>query len=444
MRWLWLLGLALAMGSTGGPARAADEPVACVAGARLGTELVTACTAVIDAPATSDGDRIAALIRRADANAAKGRLVPAMADLDRAVALDRHNARAWRARGELLRVSGGDPQRALADLSEAIRLAPDDAEAFEERGVIYTNLRQFDRAIADYNEAIRLKPDNAQAFSDRGATYYFSGDYPKAISDYDEAIRLKPDSARTFTNRGAAYKKLGQNERAIADESEAIRLDPSVPEYFDNRGLSYAQQRDYDKAIADYDQAIRIQPKPNFLTNRGDAHQFKGDLNRALADYDTALRLDPKFVLAYNNRAVLFRKMGDRVKALADYEAALRIDPKLDNAIAGRKALVLEIERIGAQMPLQANRAKPSFDCATAKRAVEKTICADPELGALDHDIGEVYGRLLNSASGAAAKAARERQRAFVAARNEAFGRPDYDLKAAMQRRLEELRTAAK
>ena len=45
--------------------------------------------------------------------------------------------------------------------------------------------RKYDRAIEDYNEALRLKPDFAQAFSDRGAAWYFKGEYQKAIADYD-------------------------------------------------------------------------------------------------------------------------------------------------------------------------------------------------------------------------------------------------------------------
>ena len=223
------------------------------------------------------------------------------------------------------------------------------------------------------------------------------------------------------------------------------RLDPTVPEYFDNRGLSYASNKDYDSAIADYDQAIRLRPKANFLTNRGDSYQFKGDRERAMADYDAALRLDANFSLAYNNRAALWRKAGDRVRALADYDAALRLNPKLDAAIVGRKALALEIERAGAQMPLQpaAATAVPSFDCTIAKRAVEKVICSDARLSALDRDLGEAYTKLLKSAandSPRAASALRAQQRDFIATRNTSFGRPDYDVGAAMERRLGQLR----
>jgi len=47
-----------------------------------------------------------------------------------------------------------------------------------------------DRAIADYSEAIRLDPKHAIAYCNRGDGYRSIYDYGRAIADYDEAIRL--------------------------------------------------------------------------------------------------------------------------------------------------------------------------------------------------------------------------------------------------------------
>ena len=83
-------------------------------------------------------------------------------------------------------------EAAFEALNQAIRLDPDNANGYENRGNAFNNAKKYDRAIEDYNEALRLKPDFAQAFSDRGAAWYFKGEYQKAIADYDEAIRLEP------------------------------------------------------------------------------------------------------------------------------------------------------------------------------------------------------------------------------------------------------------
>ncbi|QIO36649.1 tetratricopeptide repeat protein [Bradyrhizobium sp. 1(2017)] len=436
----FFLGAAMSLALIGPTSAGTD----CVLGSKAApAELISACSAIIDQTANAAPDRSMALVARADANArTSGGLSQALRDLDRAIALDGKNAKAWRVRGDLLREAGGDLNRAAADLTKAIELDPKDAESYELRGVVYTNQRRLDRALADYDQAIKLKPDNAQAWSDRGVAYYLGGDNEKAIRNFDEALRLEPDRARTYTNRGAAYKKLGQLDKAVADDGEAIRLDPKVPEYYDNRGLTYAAMGEYDKAIADYDQAIRREQRANFLTNRGDSYQFKGELGAALSDYEAALKLDPNFAKAYNNRAVLYKKMGERRKALADYEMALKLDPGNENAANGRRSMIAEIAKFGAEPPRALNAEAgngPSFDCATAKREVEKVICADPQLGVLDRQIAETYERVLRISKGRSAGDLRKTQRAFLTTRNAGFGRPGYDLKKIMQDRLQRL-----
>ena len=58
----------------------------------------------------------------------------------------------------------------------------------------------YDRAVAEFSEAIRLKPDNARAYYNRGQAYRHRGDYGKALTDYGEAIRLKPDLMEAYNN----------------------------------------------------------------------------------------------------------------------------------------------------------------------------------------------------------------------------------------------------
>ncbi len=137
----------------------ASAGVDCVMGSKAApAELIPACGAIIDQASNPSSDRAAALLVRADANArTSGGLTQALRDIDRAIALDGRNAKAWRLRGDLLREAGGDLNRAAADLSKAIELDPQDAESYELRGVVYTNQRRLDRAR-------RLRPgDQAEA-----------------------------------------------------------------------------------------------------------------------------------------------------------------------------------------------------------------------------------------------------------------------------------------
>lgn len=94
-------------------------------------------------------------------------------------------------------------------------------------------------------------------------------------------------------------------------------------------------------------------PDAAALLARGDGHKSRGDIDRAIVDYDAALKADPKLADAHHNRGLAWRAKGDRRRALADFDAALRLRPDFESARANRRALVQEIERLGAQMPLQ-------------------------------------------------------------------------------------------
>ena len=76
----------------------------------------------------------------------------------------------------------------------------------------------------DYDIAIRLKPDDAEAYNNRGQAKYPLGQYTAAIVDYDIAIRLKPDHAEAYNNRGHAKVQLEQYTAAKQDFRTALRL----------------------------------------------------------------------------------------------------------------------------------------------------------------------------------------------------------------------------
>jgi len=173
------------------------------------------------------------------------------------------------------------------------------------------------------------------------------------------------------------------------------------------------------------------------LIARGGAFGRKDMADRAIADYDVVLRLDPGVADIFNARGELWRKKGDRPRALADFGTAIKLNPQHSTARGNYKSLAQELERLGA---LMAVAGKPSFNCKTARRAVEKAICANPELADLDREIHAMNIRVIGEARNPAeARELRREQNAFIARRDAGFGRPGYDLRKAMKERLQKL-----
>jgi tetratricopeptide (TPR) repeat protein len=206
--------------------------------------------------------------------------------------------------------------------------------------------------------------------------------------------------------------------------------------------LSATAANDMDKAAAacaaviDNDKTA----KPDLvkaLIARGALYARHDQVDRAIADDSRALLLDPTLADIFNARGELWLKKGDRPKAVQDFGAALKLDPNHEKARANHKAIARELERIGAQMAVAG---KPSFNCARAARAVEKAICANRELADLDREIYGSHLRVVREAqSPAEARRIQREQDDFIARRNAGYGRPGYDLKKAMQDRLQQI-----
>ena len=91
-------------------------------------------------------------------------------------------------------------------------------------GLFIIKFGQYQMAIEDYNKAIRLKPDDADAYNNRGTIYTKFGQYQMAIEDFNNAIRLKPDDADTYFNRGFVYFNQSNIISGCEDAKKACEL----------------------------------------------------------------------------------------------------------------------------------------------------------------------------------------------------------------------------
>lgn len=279
----------------------------------------------------------------------------ALEDYTAAIGFDRRNPAVWIERGRVLQAL--DPSRAVADFSEAIRLAPNHAAAHRLRADAKRAVGDSEGAIADYTESIRLDPRSAETFFLRGFTRRDLGDWTGAVVDYTEAIRLDPRHANAHATRANARRELGDLAGAKADADAAIRLDPNNLLGFNNRGIIRYSERDFAGAIADHTQAIRIDP--TFVRawhGRGNARSGSGDAEGGLADYSEAIRLDPGYSPSRVARAYTRRAAGDLEGALDDYLVARRL-PGTQGVLAN---LCVTRFRLG-------QREEAMLDCVLAK-----------------------------------------------------------------------------
>lgn len=145
-----------------------------------------------------------------------------------------------------------DLDKKISGLDELIRLLPRYASNWRNRGGAYEGKGNYDRAIADYSEAIRLAPDNAGYLNDRcWVRAVGNRDLQLALDDCTESLRLKPDDAGTIDSRGFVYLRLGRLDDAIADYNAALRLNARLAGALYGRGLAKLRKGDTSGGEAD-------------------------------------------------------------------------------------------------------------------------------------------------------------------------------------------------
>jgi len=117
-----------------------------------------------------------------------------------------------------------DFELAVFFYSKAIRLYPQYAEAYLERGIIYYELEMYDDALADLSQVIKLEPNNARAYFYRGRISFDRTYYDAAITEFTQAIKFDPNHAPSYFYRGYVYELAKKDYiRAKADYEIALK-----------------------------------------------------------------------------------------------------------------------------------------------------------------------------------------------------------------------------
>jgi tetratricopeptide (TPR) repeat protein len=196
-----LLGMAAMLQATSTSAQPVDVSACGMPrGAALAPEkdrqrALEACSRVI-------GDAALPAAVRSDAMLTRGEIYSLLSaiDLKTAVEIDPANSALRKRRGHYYSVRGWWLEQAIADYNEAIRLDPNDADAYRERGDVRLRQKRIHEAIADYRKAIELKPvDASRAWGLCNAS---------ASNPFFYCIQVADDMGQPAENRAQAQRRL--------------------------------------------------------------------------------------------------------------------------------------------------------------------------------------------------------------------------------------------
>jgi tetratricopeptide (TPR) repeat protein len=108
---------------------------------------------------------------------------------------------------------------------------PSNAKPRVQLANLYFDAERYDDAIKWYSEAVRLAPNDADVSTDLGVCYYYMNQPDKALLQFDRSLKLDPRHTKTWLNVGIV-KAFGKQdlEGALQAWQQVLEIAPDSAE----------------------------------------------------------------------------------------------------------------------------------------------------------------------------------------------------------------------
>lgn len=156
------------------------------------------------------------------------------------------------------------PGKSVAFLKQAIVLDPKNAVAYNNLGVAYTMLEQYQNGIDACSKAIQIDSEFQLA---KNNLNWAMDERAKVV----EAIKLQEQTTDKnidfYIEHGLNYFKIGVYDKSIELWSEALKLDANNTKALNNIGTAFMMKYQYDDAISIYRKVIELEPNNELANN---------------------------------------------------------------------------------------------------------------------------------------------------------------------------------
>jgi tetratricopeptide (TPR) repeat protein len=192
--------------------------------------------------------------------------------------------------GERLLAEGQFDQAAVS-LERAVKLIPNNAQAWNHLGLAYHRGGRLADATAAYQQALAQDPRLDSARFNLGCIDLERGDTAGAIRELTAYLIEVPNSTPALLKLGTAQLRARQTDAAEQSFRQLLKNDAGSPEGLNGLGLVNVQRRRYPEAYQNFQAAARAQPgySPALRNAAVVAHQYLKNKPVALRNYQELL-----------------------------------------------------------------------------------------------------------------------------------------------------------
>lgn len=172
------------------------------------------------------------------------------------------------------------------------------------------------KSLVAIQEAIKLLPEDPEAYYSQGITLFRLGKLNEAKESYSRAIYLKKNFDKAHNNLGVVQDKLNNLEEAVDCYKEAIKINKEYAEAYYNLALTLDKLNKYEESKKNYNKSLELKPGYKLaLLGRGEVFLKNGEIDNALKDFDNCNTRDSRsraLILLYNS--VRYDEIYERIK----------------------------------------------------------------------------------------------------------------------------------
>ncbi len=158
----------------------------------------------------------------------------------------------------------GRPADAIAQFDRAIAINPRSAEAWFDKAMCLLALKRYDAVQSNVAQALAINPRLVQAWVWLGHVLGDLGRDAEAFAAYDKALAVAPETADAWHGRARLLRRQRRHVEAIAAFDKTLTINPGLTAAWLDRGRMCLEGRQYDAAAASFSAALRLDPDAPF------------------------------------------------------------------------------------------------------------------------------------------------------------------------------------
>ena len=229
--------------------------------------------------------------------------------------------------------------KAIEQLEQAVKLYPNDAEAYYLLGEGYGNQGKWAKMNEAFDKSLENSPTfEAQIKSNRekywvttfnsGVSRINGGDIEGAIKQFKTCLIIDPKRAEAYKNLAYAYTRSNNLDAAKNVYEEFLKVEPDNMETMQALASIYFQLKKYEPVVELEKKALKLEPEnSDAIANLALAYDFLGKKDEAIDTYSKALAKNPDDKDLLFNLARLYYMNNKYDKAIELFQKVIKLDP---------------------------------------------------------------------------------------------------------------------